>query len=251
MVSSRNYVVKGILEKAYEVEKEIIADLEQLGYDENDLFSVRLAMDEALINAIKHGNQGDPSKPLNIDYEADHNKVEISVEDQGEGFDHSSIADPTQDEHLNKTHGRGIFLIREFMTHVHFNEKGNRISFIYRRERKRSGEFMGLEWEQHDEVLLLKIPDSDVHTEPDQWEVAIEKFIAEGYKRIVADLSQHDYINTPIIAFLVMIAKRTRGVGGKCTVYVARERVRRILEATNLHQLFEIHEDLQSAMDGV
>src|ERR1051325_11576351 len=68
------------------VQERIIQLLEALSYDERDVFGVRLAIEEALVNAIKHGNRMDPSKTVRITCRAAPHKIRIEIEDQGEGF---------------------------------------------------------------------------------------------------------------------------------------------------------------------
>lgn len=251
MNSSRNYVVEGDLEKVYDVEQEIIEDLERQGYDDNALFSIRLALDEALINALKHGNQGDPSRTLKIDYESDGNRVTLSVEDEGDGFDHRNVTDPTVPEHLRRTHGRGIFLIRKFTHGVEFNEKGNRITFTYRKEPSRTGEFLGLHWVERKEALVLMIEDVLGYPQTGQWEERICQFVSEGHHKVIFDLGRLDLINTTILSLLVMVARTVKSVGGECRVCGPQNHAIRVLKTTNLDQLIPIHPDLDSALEAM
>lgn len=248
MPTSRNYVIEGVLEKAYQIEREIIEDLEIQGYDDNALFSIRLAMDEALINALKHGNHNDSTKTLKISYDADDKRVMISVEDEGNGFDHRNILDPTRGESLRRTHGRGIFLVRQFMHEISFNEKGNRISFAYHREPTRSGEFLGLRWVQRDDVLVFSIVDVIGFPQVDQWEERIRRFVSEGYKKVVFDLGRLDFINTTVLSLLVMIAQTIKTVHGRCSICSPQSHVLKVLKTTNLNRLIPIHPDLETAL---
>jgi serine/threonine-protein kinase RsbW len=99
-------------------------------YSQDDIFAVHLAVEEAFLNAIKHGNQNDPKKGIKIDCSVDEQKVEISVTDNGDGFDPNDVPDPRIGENLYKLQGRGLFLIRSYMHKVDFNERGNRIRMI-------------------------------------------------------------------------------------------------------------------------
>lgn len=94
--------------------------------------NIRLAITEAVLNAMEHGNKWNREKEVIVEVEITHSKIEIKVKDEGEGFDHNSIADPTLPENLLKTRGRGIFLIKSIMDEVRFNEKGNVISMLKR-----------------------------------------------------------------------------------------------------------------------
>ena len=101
--------------------------LETRSYPDRDLFGVRLALEEAIVNAIKHGNGMDPSKEVRIDCSFDDDRVTIVIEDEGPGFDVTSVPDPTSEENLDKPGGRGIMLMRSFMSRVEYNDSGNRL----------------------------------------------------------------------------------------------------------------------------
>ena len=79
----------------------------------------RLALEEALLNALKHGNRLDPVKTVTVTCEISEQQVEISVE---EGFDPDSLPDPNDTEQIEADSGRGILLMRSFMTWVRYNE---------------------------------------------------------------------------------------------------------------------------------
>jgi serine/threonine-protein kinase RsbW len=123
------------------VQERIIQLLEALRYDERDVFGVRLAIEEALVNAIKHGNRMDPSKTVRITCQIAPHKVRIEIEDQGEGFLPADVPDPTADENLERPCGRGIMLMRAFMSSIAFNDAGNRV--ILEKHRSAPGEENG------------------------------------------------------------------------------------------------------------
>jgi serine/threonine-protein kinase RsbW len=109
------------------VQDRIVRFLEDLQYNDRDVFGIRLAMEEALVNAIKHGNRMDPNKSVRIACRVSHRKIRIEIEDQGTGFQPESVPDPTADENLERPCGRGIMLMRAFMTLIEYNEAGNRV----------------------------------------------------------------------------------------------------------------------------
>jgi len=110
--------------------KQLLAEIESSNYSTEESFSVHLALEEAFINAIKHGNKMDSSKAVHIDYVISPERIEITMTDDGNGFDPKSIPDPRAEENLYKTEGRGLFLISAYMDEVEFNEAGNRIHMI-------------------------------------------------------------------------------------------------------------------------
>jgi serine/threonine-protein kinase RsbW len=99
--------------------------MDQAGYSEKEVFAMRLALDEAILNAYKHGHQGDWATPITIRYHVHANGVVAQVEDQGPGFDPERVADPCAPENLLRPSGRGLFLMRAYMTGVCHNERGN------------------------------------------------------------------------------------------------------------------------------
>ena len=107
------------------VQERIIQLLEELRYEERDVFGIRLALEEALVNAIKHGNQMDPNKTVRVTCRVASDRVRIEIEDQGDGFHPAEVPDPTADENLERPCGRGIMLMRAFMSSIAFNASGN------------------------------------------------------------------------------------------------------------------------------
>ena len=126
--------IPSVLDEAAQAKRAVMADVNAQEYDKDTVFAVRLALDEALTNAIRHGNQEDPSKQVMIEYDVTPDKVTITVEDEGSGFDPNNVADPTADENLERPHGRGIMLIRAYMTDVSFNDRGNRVTMVKERD---------------------------------------------------------------------------------------------------------------------
>ena len=106
---------------------EVLTFLKPAGLSESALFDIRLCLEEALINAIKYGNQlrKDLNARLLVEYN-DH-EVKVTVEDRGSGFDPKKVANCTEGNNLLRGHGRGVHLIRRLMDKVEYNERGNLI----------------------------------------------------------------------------------------------------------------------------
>ena len=104
--------------------------LEQHGWPMRDVFGVRLALEEAMVNAIKHGNRMEPDKQVRIACELTADEITVVIEDQGDGFKLEDVPDPTEDENLENPGGRGIMLIRSFMNAVAYNDRGNCLTMI-------------------------------------------------------------------------------------------------------------------------
>jgi serine/threonine-protein kinase RsbW len=96
-------------------------------------FNLRVAVAEALANAIVAGNHEDRSKSVEVNAELSGEVIRIKVTDQGEGFDPSALSAPIEPEELERPNGRGLFLIRHLVDEVHFNSQGNSICMTLRR----------------------------------------------------------------------------------------------------------------------
>jgi len=94
---------------------------------DHDVFSIRLALEEALVNAIKHGNQLDRAKKVHISYRMLSDRFEIQITDEGPGFDPADVPDPTAVENLERPCGRGLMLMRHYMTEVAYSGRGNTV----------------------------------------------------------------------------------------------------------------------------
>jgi serine/threonine-protein kinase RsbW len=95
-----------------------------------DLFRIQMAIEEAVVNAIEHGNKRDESKKVHLVFTVTPEKAVMEISDEGAGFDHRNVADPTDEELIDKPRGRGVMLIRELMTEAFYNESGNHVTMI-------------------------------------------------------------------------------------------------------------------------
>jgi len=111
----------------------VTAAMARLGYPDSDLFAVRLSLEEALTNAIKHGHQGDTSRLVQVRYDVTAEQVVVEVEDEGPGFDPDQVPDPRSAERLERCGGRGLYLMRCFMSSVQYNERGNAVTLCKQR----------------------------------------------------------------------------------------------------------------------
>ena len=109
---------------------EILAALQLHGWGAEDRFGIQMAMEEAVMNAIKHGNGCDPTKTVDIDLGFDERKFEATISDYGLGFDPKEVPDPTADENLGKTCGRGVMLMKNFVDSVKYNDCGNEVKMV-------------------------------------------------------------------------------------------------------------------------
>ena len=108
--------------------------VEKLGVIKAEQSNLFVALDEAFVNAIKHGNKFDARKLVRIAAEVSKQEARFIIEDEGEGFDVNAIPDPLDPENLFKSSGRGVLFIYNIMDEVKYNERGNRLTMIKKSE---------------------------------------------------------------------------------------------------------------------
>jgi len=112
--------------------------VEKLGVVKAEQSNLFVALDEAFVNAVKHGNKFDAKKLVRIIAEVSSAEARFTIEDEGEGFDVNSIPDPLDPSNLFKTSGRGVLFIYNIMDEVKYNERGNRLTMIKRSDAERT-----------------------------------------------------------------------------------------------------------------
>ena len=128
-------VVESKSSAVVDVCKEILAKLKEHNFDKDDIFAVHLTFEEAFLNAVKHGNKNDPTKKVKIDYSVTPEKVEITITDEGEGFEPESVDDPRFGKGLYEPGGRGLLLMNSYMDIVKYNEEGNSVYMVRYKEK--------------------------------------------------------------------------------------------------------------------
>lgn len=108
----------------------LLKRVEKLGVIKPEQSNLFVALDEAFVNAVKHGNKFNAQKLVRITAELSSKEASFTVEDEGEGFDVNSIPDPLDPENLFKTSGRGVLFIYNIMDEVKYNERGNRLTMV-------------------------------------------------------------------------------------------------------------------------
>jgi serine/threonine-protein kinase RsbW len=105
-------------------------------YTDRDVFAIKLAVEEAVVNAIKHGNQMDPDKRVRIGFQVTHKRFDVRITDEGPGFNPDDVPDPTDERVLARPGGRGLLLMRGLMTEVRFHDRGNVVTMCKLRDRQ-------------------------------------------------------------------------------------------------------------------
>jgi serine/threonine-protein kinase RsbW len=118
------------------VQVSIAEILDRLHYSEAAIFAVRLSLEEAMMNGFRHGNLQDPTKFVEVRWLIDSNSANFHVIDEGDGFDPEGVPDPTLDENLEIPSGRGLMLIRAYMSDARYHAPGNHLEMTFRKVAK-------------------------------------------------------------------------------------------------------------------
>ena len=128
------FTIPSDYQRGNEVQARILEAAREAGFAGEHFFGLRIALEEALVNAIKHGNGLDLNKKVHIAAKITPRRIEVVVEDEGPGFHRGAVPDPTHEDNLTKTSGRGILLIEAYMSSVKWDRGGRRLRMV--REKK-------------------------------------------------------------------------------------------------------------------
>lgn len=126
----REIVIPSTLVDAKKPETPILTEVSACGYDEDATFAIKLALEEAMTNAVRHGNRNDASKRITVRYAVTPEVVVICVRDEGPGFQPDCVPDPTQPDRLSLPCGRGIMLMKAYMTDVEYRCDGREVRMV-------------------------------------------------------------------------------------------------------------------------
>jgi serine/threonine-protein kinase RsbW len=118
----------------------VLQSLDSLGWQQCDLFAVHMALEESISNAIRHGNNEDPAKNVDIECRLSPTRFWIQITDEGTGFNPAAVPDCCAPDRLEVPGGRGLALIRAYMTSVQYNNRGNSLTMEKRLDGKLSSE---------------------------------------------------------------------------------------------------------------
>ncbi len=127
--------VKSTFREAKLPEGEILKHVRAHGFCEEAIFAIKLALEEAMTNAVKHGNAGDASKDITVRFAVNAERAVIIVRDEGVGFEPESVPDPTTADRLSLPNGRGIMLMNAYMDDVQYRNNGREV-YLVKRNRK-------------------------------------------------------------------------------------------------------------------
>jgi len=128
------FTIPSLLPATRDVQKQIMDEVKRHKYGESSLHAIHLALEEGLINAVKHGNKHDAAKTVHVEAKVTNKSTEIVIEDQGAGFKRNDVPDPCCKENLLKPSGRGILLMEAYMDKVVYSRGGRRVRMVKKNE---------------------------------------------------------------------------------------------------------------------
>ena len=126
---TREYTFPSDMKTAQCLVAEAVNAMRAAGWGHKDVFAVELALEETLSNAVKHGNESNPEKNVHFFCGLHSDALYARIEDEGEGFDPHALPDPRKPENQMTPSGRGVLLVRHFVTKVKWNRQGNMVEF--------------------------------------------------------------------------------------------------------------------------
>ena len=120
------------IEKLRVVETLVDTLSKKLGISDEVYGKILISTVEAVNNAILHGNKGNAEKTVTVDFTADGNLFEVTVTDQGEGFDYNHLPDPTDPENIENLHGRGVFIMKSLADIIEYNISGSQVKMRFK-----------------------------------------------------------------------------------------------------------------------
>jgi serine/threonine-protein kinase RsbW len=117
---------------------QLLAALRRARWSDHEVFGVHLAVEEAVVNAIRHGNGLDANKQVRVGFRLSAELFWVEISDEGNGFNPEQLPDPTDTDNIEAPCGRGVLLMRNFMSRVEFHDRGNRVVMEKHRDGQRA-----------------------------------------------------------------------------------------------------------------
>jgi anti-anti-sigma factor len=253
--------------------------------DEASVIRVCIALEEAVRNALFHGNleltseqrEGDAgeyqrlidqrsatepyaSRRLEITVEVTPRSGRFVIRDYGPGFDPSKLPDPTDPANLERVSGRGLLLMRTFMDEVTFNATGNQVTMVKRceavipiSEARETSDAKFIRAEQCGNVIMITPLFTTYSTlsEPGldrEWSVIDQQLDSDTIKHVVIDLGEVPYFGSTVLEWMSLVWKRVKVKGGKLAIARPSQIGREVLDAARLQRLWKIFDTREEAL---
>lgn len=226
----------------------IIEKLLFLPLDEDVIFCVKLCLHEAAINAVEHGNKLDSRLTVTVVIAFETNRLIVEVTDQGGGFDHKRVPNPTIPANLLKPEGRGIFLIRNLMDKVSFSNKGRTIKMVKILQKTRRVK-MDIRMEKVNDIMIVVLGGEINVSNANEAKSKFAKLLQDGEKKILVDFEKVVFIDSSGLAVLIEMVQRLGKVNGKLRLCNVNRKIKGIFEIVKIHKLISIYDNRQAALE--
>lgn len=243
--------IKSTLKGITWLEETILRELADAGVHSDVLYAVRTALDEALNNAHEHGNGGDPCKEIRIQTVYSPQEIEFTVSDQGNGFNPAvTLHDPTAPERIELDRGRGLFLIRESVSRLAFNEAGNQITFALPLAPAGSAARAFSHW-AYREILVVELMDSALSLSTGEMNAQLQQLVNDGHTRFLFDLKRLSRITSAVIAVLIRFVSSLEPIAGLAMIARPTPQVELALHSTRVTDLIPIYPEISAAISAL
>lgn len=242
-MSEFRYQIKSVLDNVLALVEELEANWVANGLDKDTVFALRTAFQEAVVNAVKHGNKQNPKTTVDIIYRLSDSQLEIEITDEGEGFDYSSLPDPRNKDQIMKLGGKGVFMMKKFMDRVEFIGKGNRVKMVKLRNLEGASKMI-------EDILVFKPGDEINANSTGKLRKVFDEIINSDKKKVVVDLSGIEYIDSAGLAILIEFFQRLQKNSGKLHICGLSSKISKIFEVAKLNSIFKIYDSFEKAYKG-
>ena len=240
---------------AKKAEGQIIAEALRHGYCEQTIFALRLSLEEALTNAIRHGNKKQTQKKVCVDYKVTNTQIDIKISDEGVGFTPGAVPDPTSETQLSTPSGRGVLLMQAYMDEVTFNDKGNEVHLVKRNSDPDALKYhtitsfgkLNVKVSGDKQQTTVILSGSAEMVEAQELDVLLDKTTQEGHCHLIIDLSGLLFTCSIGLGALIKAQTHCQKQAGQLVLVAPQPPVQRVLETTRLDRLFNIAQTLSEA----
>jgi anti-anti-sigma factor len=258
---SREHVLDSTLESVDGAEEAALEAARWAGFGEDDQVRIGMAVREAMVNAVVHGNRYSAHKKVRFSVAIESSRFIARIADDGEGFDYQSLPDPLAEENLLQSSGRGIFLIRSFVDEFQVRRRspgGTEVTLIKHRILEDSRQVTGEEgYSVSVKISNRQVGDVSVVDVAGRITLgdgssalrdAVRDLVGKNQKKILLNLADVSYIDSSGIGELVSGFTTVTNNGGQLKLLKLTKRVQDLLQITKLYTVFDVHEDEAHAL---
>ncbi len=226
----------------------MIEKLLYLPLDEEVIFSVKLCLHEAVINAVEHGNKLDSRLNVKVMISLDEDRLTMEVTDQGLGFDHKNIPDPTMADNLPKMEGRGIYLIQNLMNKVEFLNGGRTLKMVKMIQKGRRGK-LDIKLEKVSNVTVVALTGEINVGNSSELRSIFAKLLQGNEKNVLVDFEKVAFIDSSGLAVLIEMVQKLEKVNGQLRICSLNNKIKGIFEIVKIHKLIKMCESRTAAIE--